>query len=69
VWNIGKELGNGLQPFQTTAIISVGKNNKFGHPTREVLERLEKFGVKIRRTDEEGEITVGLWRRRGGRGN
>jgi competence protein ComEC len=51
-------VGNGLQPFQTTAIISVGKNNKFGHPTGEVLERLTKFGVKIRRTDEEGEIVI-----------
>ena len=46
--------------LQTTkpkeAIISVGANNKFGHPTKVVLDRLEKFGVKIRRTDVEGDI-------------
>ena len=41
------------------AIISVGKNS-FGHPTKEVLERLEKMGVKVRRTDEEGEIEIEL---------
>lgn len=40
------------------AIISVGKNNKYGHPHREVLERLNKFGVKIIRTDIEGTIRL-----------
>lgn len=39
------------------AIISVGKNS-FGHPTKEVLERLESLGVKILRTDLKGEIEV-----------
>lgn len=38
------------------AIISVGTKNKFGHPTKEVLEKLEKWGVEIRRTDKEGDI-------------
>lgn len=37
------------------AVISVGKNN-FGHPTKEVLERLKKRGIKIQRTDESGDI-------------
>ena len=27
--------------------IQVGKNNKYGHPTRETLSRLEKSGIKI----------------------
>lgn len=40
------------------AIISVGKNNKFGHPTKEVLERLKDEGVEIKRTDEIGDIIV-----------
>lgn len=40
------------------AVISVGKNNTYGHPTKEVRERLEKAGVEIRRTDEEGEIIL-----------
>lgn len=38
------------------AIISVGKNNRFGHPSKEVLERLKNFGVKIERTDERGDV-------------
>ena len=37
------------------AVISVGKNS-YGHPTKEALDLLEKFGVLIRRTDLEGEI-------------
>jgi len=40
------------------AVISVGTNNKFGHPTPEVMERLEdRIGSeKIYRTDEQGTI-------------
>lgn len=37
-------------------VISAGKNNSYGHPHQEVVERLEKFGTKIRRTDLEGRI-------------
>jgi len=37
-------------------VFSVGKGNSYGHPAKEVVERGEKRGVEIRRTDEEGEI-------------
>lgn len=37
------------------AVISVGKNS-YGHPTNEALDLLKSEGVKIRRTDLEGEI-------------
>ena len=40
-----------------TAIISAGKNNKYGHPHKSVLKILEEEGVTIRRTDIEGTIT------------
>ena len=40
------------------ALIGVGKNNKFGHPNEEVIERLKIFGTKIYRTDEMGEIIL-----------
>lgn len=36
------------------SIISVGKNNKYGHPNKEVLENLENS--KIYRTDQDGSI-------------
>lgn len=38
------------------AVISVGKDNKFGHPHAETIQLLESAGIKIRRTDEEGDI-------------
>lgn len=33
------------------SVISVGKNNDFGHPSLRVIKRLERFGSKIFRTD------------------
>ena len=36
------------------SIISVGKNNRYGHPNREVLNNLESS--KIYRTDKQGSI-------------
>lgn len=40
------------------AVISVGKNNQYGHPHPEVLERLEKYGIKVLRTDLDGDIKI-----------
>ena len=40
------------------ALIGVGKHNKFGHPTQEVLNKLNKQHVKTYRTDEMGEISM-----------
>jgi len=40
------------------AVISVGANNRYGHPAPEILERLQAVGAKIRRTDLEGEIEL-----------
>ena len=38
------------------AVISVGRENNFGHPAPEVVKRLEKEGAKLYRTDEDGAI-------------
>ena len=40
-----------------TAIISCGKNNKYGHPNDSVIKILQQNHVKILRTDEIGTIT------------
>lgn len=40
------------------SIISVGADNKYGHPATEVLDRLKKIGDKILRTDIEGDIEI-----------
>ena len=38
------------------AVISVGENNSYGHPTEEVLSRLRDADVKVFRTDLQGDI-------------
>jgi competence protein ComEC len=52
-----------IQPFLTNshpaiAAISVGRDNSFGHPSQDVVERLEAAGVRIYRTDRDGAITA-----------
>ena len=47
-----EEFINNINPKYS--IISVGKNNRYGHPNKEVLENLKKS--KIYRTDKEGSI-------------
>ena len=39
------------------AVISVGSNS-YGHPAEETIERLEAAGAIVRRTDQEGTITI-----------
>ncbi len=41
----------------TEAWISVGIRNSYGHPSIEVLNKLQKQGIPIRRTDREGAIS------------
>ncbi len=38
------------------AIISVGRKNKYGYPSKEVLSRLKKHDIQIYRTDQLGTI-------------
>lgn len=40
------------------AIISVGKDNRYGHPHSEVLETLAKYDITIIRTDQDGDIKI-----------
>ncbi len=40
------------------AVISVGANNRFGHPHPLVLQELEQRGINVLRTDLDGAISV-----------
>ena len=48
----GKEFISEISPKYS--IISVGKNNRYGHPNKEVLDNLDES--KIYRTDQDGSI-------------
>ena len=41
-----------------TVLISVGKENSFGHPASQTLVRLRQAGAAVYRTDENGTITI-----------
>lgn len=57
----GSKYSTGAELLQATrpqaVLISVGKN-PYGHPSREVLERIEEIGAQVFRTDECGDITM-----------
>ncbi len=50
----GEEFLNAVSPEE--AVISVGKNNFYGHTAPEIMERLLKNGIKIWRTDVMGDM-------------
>lgn len=51
-----EEILNILKPKM--AVISVGAKNNFGHPTKEVLDKLKTRNIEIKRTDLIGEIKI-----------
>lgn len=40
------------------AIIMVGKNNDFNHPSLRIIKRLNKLNIKLFRTDQDGTIKI-----------
>lgn len=42
------------------ALISAGADNPYGHPHEEVVEKLERMGLKVRNTGEEGTVSITL---------
>lgn len=52
----GEDLLAATKPKQ--AVISVGANNPYRHPSKATLERLEAAGCRVRRTDLEGTIII-----------
>ena len=51
-----EELLSALQP--EIVCISAGRNNPFGHPAPALLERLDRYGCAVYRTDQQGTITI-----------
>ena len=41
-----------------TALISCGKNNRYGHPHKEVMERISALGCEAFRNDRGGDVIV-----------
>ncbi len=60
----GSSHGTGSTFLENTgvqaAVISCGKNNLYGHPHEETLNRLQNIGADIYRTDESGTVIVHL---------
>jgi len=46
------------QVLPEIAVISVGKDNSYGHPHQEVLDTLEKYDITVLRTDKDGDIKI-----------
>ena len=40
------------------ALISVGADNTYGHPTRRLLTWLARAGMRVHRTDRDGDLAV-----------
>lgn len=53
-YSTSEELLTAVSP--ETVFICVGKNNSYGHPAGETLERLKKFGCVVYRTDLQGNL-------------
>lgn len=46
------------QILPQVAVISAGRDNRYGHPHKEILDMLEDSKVKILRTDEMGDVVI-----------
>ena len=60
----GSDTSNTLELLEAVkpslALISVGQNNKYGHPGWDTLVRLDEIGADIYRTDLYGTIEIQL---------
>jgi competence protein ComEC len=58
----GSPSSSSLQLLQlmlpAVVVMSVGRNNRFGHPDRAVVERYRATGAAVFRTDQDGAVTI-----------
>jgi competence protein ComEC len=58
----GSKTSTSYQFLQKTqpeiSLISVGKNNQYGHPSPEVMNTLSDFDIDILRTDQMGTVEL-----------
>lgn len=47
-----------MRQSRSSAVISCGRDNDYGHPHEETLSRLRDAGVTVYRTDELGSIVI-----------
>ena len=52
----GEDLLKVVQP--DVALLSAGKNNRYGHPHAETVERLRNAGSEILSTVEQGQVSI-----------
>ncbi len=55
-YSTSKEFLEAVDP--DIAIIEVGKDNKYSHPHPELLKRLQEYGLKVYRTDQNGDVRI-----------
>lgn len=55
-YSSSKEFIKAVSP--EVAVISVGKDNKYGHPHQETLDTLNEYGISILRTDINSDIKI-----------
>ena len=55
--NGGTEIIDRVHP--AVALISVGKSNTYGHPSPQIIRKLENAQIPVLRTDEHGSIVLG----------
>ncbi len=52
----GEEFLRKVSP--SLAIISVGKDNRYGHPSKQTMKTIDKLDIPVMRTDYDGTISI-----------
>ena len=62
MYTTDEEFLNMIKP--EIAVISCGRNNRYGHPHDQLLKRLDDVGTKVLRTDKSGAISINVRKNR-----